>query len=124
MNEVGCEILPLTARHDSMCARVSVDGNAPEWLRLDTACNSALEWVVTGDEAKKLGLPATGLNGNSVRELHTDLQLGTKRMAAVKTGIHTEPLFAGETGLIGNGVLSRFTVTIDSAKKRCLLASR
>ena len=122
VNETGCEILPLTARNDSWCARVSVDGNAPEWLRLDTGCNSAVEWVVTGDEAKKLGWASAG--PNSVRECRTDLQLGLKHVADVKTGIHTERMFAGEMGLIGNGLLSRFTVTIDSAKKRCLLASR
>jgi hypothetical protein len=122
VNEAGCEILPLTARNDSWCARVSVDGNAPEWLRLDTGCNSSVEWVVTGGEARKCRFTTAG--PNSVRECRTDLQLGLKRLAAVKTGIHTERMFAGEMGLIGNGLLSRFTVTIDSAKKRCLLASR
>ncbi len=124
VNEAGCEILPLTTRNDVLCARVSVDGNTPEWLRLDTGCNTSLEWVVTGDKAKKLGLTTIGLHSGSVREIHTDVQLGTKRIAAVKTGIHTAQMFAGEAGLIGNGLLSRFVVTIDSAKRRCLLASR
>lgn len=124
VNEAGCEILPLTTRNDVLCARVSVDGNAPEWLRLDTGCNTTLEWVVTGDKAKKLGLTTLGLNSGSVREFHADVQLGAKRIAAVKTGIHTQQMFAGEAGLIGNGLLSRFVVTIDSAKRRWLLASR
>ena len=124
VNEAGCEILPLTTPNDALCARVSVDGNAPEWLRLDTGCNTTLEWVVTGDKAKKLGLTTLGFNSGSVREIHADVQLGAKRIAAVKTGLHTEQMFAGESGLIGNGLLSRFVVTIDSPKRRCLLASR
>ena len=124
MNPAGCEILPLAKRNDTLCARVSVDGNAPEWLRLDTGCNTTLEWVADGDRAKKLGITTIGLNSGSVRELHTDVQLGEKRIASVKTGVHTEQMFAGESGLIGNGLLSRFTVTIDAARQRCLLSSR
>ena len=124
LNETGCEILPLTTRNDAICARVSVDGNGPEWLRLDTGCNTSLEWVVTDNKAKNLGVPTIGVNSGSLRELHTNVRLGSKRVAAVKTGIHTEQMFTGEAGLIGNGLLSRFVVTIDSAKRRCLLASR
>lgn len=124
VNETGCEILSLTTRNGVLCARVAVDGNAPEWLRLDTGCNTSLEWVVTGAKARKLGLTTIGLNSGSAHEIRTQVQLGAKRIAAVKTGIHTEQMFAGEAGLIGNGLLSRFTVTIDSAKRRCLLASR
>ena len=122
VNAAGCEILPLATRNDALCARVSVDGNAPEWLRLDTGCNTALEWVVTGGKAKKLGLPTFGLNAGSVPEFHTDVQLGAHRIAAVKTGIHTAQMFAGEAGLIGNGLLSQFQVTMDAAKSRVLLS--
>ena len=123
VNAAGCEILPLTTRNDALCARVSVDGNAPEWLRLDTGCNTALEWVVTGDKAKKLGLTTLGLSAGSVPEFHTAVQLGAQRIAAVKTGIHTAQMFAGEAGLIGNGLLSRFQVTVDADKARMLLKS-
>lgn len=124
LNSIGCEILPLVKRNDSLCTRVSVDGNEPEWLRLDTGCNTALEWVVTGNRAKKLGLTTIGLNSASVRELHTDVRFGATRIAAVKTGIHTEQMFTGEAGLVGNGLLSHFVVTIDATKQRCILANR
>lgn len=123
VNAAGCEILPLTTRNDALCARVSVDGNAPEWLRLDTGCNTALEWVVTGGKAKRLGLTTLGISAGSVPEFHTDVQLGAQRIAAVKTGIHTAQMFAGEAGLIGNGLLSRFQVTVDADKARVLLKS-
>ena len=38
LDSAGCEVLPLEARNDTFCARISVDGNPPEWLRLDTGC--------------------------------------------------------------------------------------
>ena len=124
VDAAGCEVLPLEARNDAFCARISVDGNPPEWLRLDTGCSSALEWVVADDRAKKLGLATTGTSGDSIREVQTDVRFGSKRIGAVKTGLHTARMFAGEAGLIGNGLLSRFTITIDIARRCCLLASR
>lgn len=120
----GCEILPLASRNDTLCAHISINGNTPEWLRLDTGCNSAIEWVVTGDQGKKLRLPTIGVKSGPVRELHTDVQVGSLRIGGVKTGIHTRQMFSGEAGLIGNGLLSRFTVTIDAAGRRCLLGGR
>jgi hypothetical protein len=120
----GGEIVPLTGRNDTLCARISVDGNAPEWLRLDTGCDGALEWVVTGEKARKFGVTTVGLNADSVRDIQTEVRWGAQHLGAVKTGLHTRPMFAGEAGLIGNGVLSRFVVTIDAAQRRCLLASR
>jgi Aspartyl protease len=124
VNPEGCEALPLTRRNDTLCARVSVDGNAPEWLRLDTGCNTALEWVVTGDKARNLCNTSGASNLASVRQIQTDVQLGGLRIAAVKTGVHKQQMFADETGLIGNGLLSRFIVIIDAAGQRCLLAKR
>ncbi len=123
-NPVGGELLPLASRNDAWCARVSVDGNTAEWMRLDTGCNTALEWVATGTRAKKLAGTTVGLHSGSAREVSADVQLGAHRISAVKVGLHTRPMFAGESGLIGNRLLSRFVVTIDAAKKRCLLAAR
>jgi hypothetical protein len=47
--------------------------------------------------------------------------LGSERISAVKTGIHSQPLFAGDHGLIGNGLLSQFRVPVDAAGARLLL---
>lgn len=124
VNSSGSEVLPLTKCNDTFCVRVSVGGNASELLRVDTGCCTALEWVVTGVKAKKLGVTTIGLNSGSMHEFHTDVQLGATRITAVKTGVHTAQMFSGEAGLIGNGLLSRFIVTIDAAKRRCLLTSR
>jgi hypothetical protein len=39
----------------------------------------------------------------------------------VKTGLHDSPIFAGEAGLLGNGILSHFCLTVDTAKSRIFL---
>jgi hypothetical protein len=124
VNSGGYEALPLARRNDTLCARVSVDGNAPEWMRLDTGCNTSLEWVVTGSKARNRGDVSIGTSTGSVREIQTNVQMGGVRIAAVKTGVHKEQMFADESGLIGNGLLSRFTIIIDAAGQRCLLAKR
>jgi hypothetical protein len=124
VDETNCEIVPLASRNDAWCARVSVNGADAGWMRVDTGCSTALEWVVSGAKMKQFGVTTLGVNAGSARDVCTEVQLGGKRLSAVKTGIHRSPMFAGESGLIGNGVLSRFTVTIDLAKRRCLLAGR
>ena len=53
--------------------------------------------------------------------IHTDVLLGSERLSAVKTGVHQQPLFSGEAGLLGNGLLSQFRVTVDAGKSRLLL---
>jgi hypothetical protein len=117
------EAIPLSARNGILCAKVSVNGSDAGWLRLDTGCRTALEWVVTGDKAARR-IPTLGLHPGTARDCCTDVQLGAKRIAGVKTGIHTRQMFAGEAGLIGNGLLSRFTVTIDAARRCCVLGAR
>ena len=43
--------------------------------------------------------------GISVRHMNTSLQLGKQCFKAVTTGVHREPIFPGEAGLLGNGLL-------------------
>jgi predicted aspartyl protease len=124
VNPAGCEVLPLVKCNDTFSVRASVAGNAPELMRVDTGCCTALEWVVTGSKAKKLTSTTIGLKSGTMHDFSTDVQLGSIRVTAVKTGVHTSQMFAGEAGLIGNGLLSRFTVTIDTGKQRCLLSGR
>jgi predicted aspartyl protease len=124
VNTGGYDALHLTRRNDTLCAQISVDGNAPEWLRLDTGCNTSLEWVVSGDRARNLGNASAASNASSVREIETNVLMGGVRIDAVKTGVHREQMFADESGLIGNGLLSKFTIIIDAAGQRCLLAKR
>ncbi|MHA3773081.1 retropepsin-like aspartic protease [Verrucomicrobiota bacterium sgz303538] len=117
LNTGRCEILPMALRNDAMCVRVSVAGGPSAWMRVDTGCNTALQWVAN-TSARRPGAA-------SVRSIATDIQLGSQRVAAVKTGVHTKSMFPGEAGLLGIGVLSKFSaVTFDMSGRRLLLAAR
>ena len=115
------QILPLVRRHDALCVRVGVDGNAPQWMRLDTGCSGALEWVVADAKSRHAAGISVAAAAASRVHIQTDVLLGSERISVVKTGIHSQPLFAGESGLIGNGLLSRFQVTVDASGARLLL---
>lgn len=117
----GGQILPLVRRHDALCVRVGVNGNTPQWMRLDTGCSGALEWVVTGAKSRRESGTSVAATAASREHIQTDVLLGSERIPAVKTGLHSQPLFAGENGLIGNGLLSQFRVTVDAAGARLLL---
>jgi hypothetical protein len=124
LNTGAGEILPLATRNDAMCVRVGVAGNPAEWMRVDTGCNRALEWVAVGAKAKMLAGTSVGISSGSARQVSADVQLGSHRLAAVPVGVHSRQIFPGEAGLLGNGLLSKFTVTIDAPKGRLLLAKR
>jgi predicted aspartyl protease len=121
LKETGCELLPISSRNGAMCVRVGVAGQPCEWMRVDTGCSGALRWVVTGAKANKFAGTSLGIAARSAREVETDVQLGQSRFSGVKTGIHTRQIFAGEAGLLGNGLLSKFTVTFDGPKKQLIL---
>ena len=120
----GAQILPLTCRNDAFCVRVSVDHNAPQWMRLDTGCSSALEWVVADAEYRRAAGTSVAAASGFGEHIHTDVLLGPEQLSAVKTGVHQQPIFSGEAGLLGNGLLSRFCVTVDLEKSRLLLSQR
>ena len=117
----GAQILPLVSRNDAFCVRVSVDQNAPQWMRLDTGCSSALEWVVTEAKLRRATGTSVAAAAGSRAHIQTDVLLGSERLSSVKTGVHQQPIFSGEAGLLGNGLLSQFRVTVDTAKSRLLL---
>lgn len=123
LRETGCEILPIASRNGAMCVRVGVAGQPCEWMRVDTGCSSALRWVISSEKAKKLSATSLAVAVKTSREISADVQLGDCRLAGVKTGIHTRQIFAGEAGLLGNELLSKFTITFDG-QRRLLLAKR
>src|SRR6266446_1209722 len=49
------EKLALVARNDALCVNVPVNGE-DEWMRVDTGCDSPLQWVIAGSKAKRLGV--------------------------------------------------------------------
>jgi hypothetical protein len=68
-------------------------------------------------------LPSIAAVTGSVHAIRTEVRIGDEHFAGVKTGIHQKSIFSGEDGLVGNGLLSQFRVTIDATKgSRLLLA--
>jgi len=116
----NCEILPIRMCNDAFCVPVRVAGNPAQWMRLDTGCDAALEWVVSETEKRRTDRSSIGLSGVSVRHINTSVQLGKQCLNAVPTGVHREPLFPGEAGLLGNGLLSKFRLTIDQPGNRVI----
>jgi len=118
--------LPLELRPNGMCVPVRVDGHRSQWVRLDTGCASAFQWVTSKVHPEQgPNQTAIGLAAISIPQTHTTVRLGTQKFYKVPTGLHAGPIFAGEAGLLGNGLLSHFsTVTIDTKSERVFLQKR
>jgi len=116
------DTLPLVTRGDALCVRVSVNGQRPAWVRVDTGCDSALEWVTRSHGPETLTGTTIAAGPGSRHRVLTTVRLGALQLDAVPTGLRATPLFPGEAGLLGNGLLGKFTVTFDTAKGRLLLA--
>jgi hypothetical protein len=124
--EKSDDSLPVQFRPGGMCVPVRVNGHRNQWVRLDTGCASAFQWVTS--QVRPEAAPrqtAIGLAAISIPQTHTTVCLGTQKFYKVPTGLHDEPIFAGESGLLGNGLLSQFsTVTIDAKSERVFLQKR
>lgn len=117
-SEVRGEALPLRKQNDGFCVPLCVAGKKAQWMRLDTGCDEALHWVMNKpDSLKNLHMVSIGLSGSALQYATTEVQLGAACFADVKTGIQQRQIFSGEDGLLGNGLLSRFVVTIDMPHK-------
>jgi len=93
-------------------------------MRLDTGCESALEWAPGKAMANRdpgARDVSIGLSSASIRYIHADVQLGSHKLRGVEIGVHPQQIFSGERGLLGNGVLSQFRVTIDTPGRRVIL---
>ena len=115
--------VPLQFRPCGVRVRIAVNGSKTQWVRLDTGCASALQWVTSKvrseDCIRKAGI---GLTDISIPQTLTTVQLGSREFQNVPTGLHKEPIFCGEAGLLGNDLLSRFSrITIDARAGRLLL---
>jgi len=102
--------LRIIDRNGAFCVPIEVNGGKPAWVRLDTGCNTALQFVI--DRHGAAGCAGAG-----------EVRLGAERLDGVKIGLHQREIFPGESGLLGTGILSKFKVTIDLKANRLLLAS-
>jgi len=92
-------------------------------MRVDTGCSSALQWVVSGRKtAAGNGGISVGLIELDIPATTTTVKLGSMTFDSVPTGLHRRPIFSGESGLLGNGLLTRFErVTFDIKFGRLVL---
>jgi hypothetical protein len=116
------ERLPIKLQNGIMCVPVGVNDSKPRWTRFDTGCNDALHWVVPRpqENAARPGV-SIGFVTNPDDSALTSVALGSRSLHEVKTTLHGRELFAGEAGLLGNGLLSRFMVTVDWPSRQVLL---
>lgn len=99
--------LPLSHGRDGMFVGLRVGALSLPRVRLDTGCARALCWSPP---------PGSRLRGSSNgKTLRTEVSFGPRFISNVDTDVYREPLFAGEDGLLGTELLSRFeSIWIDS----------
>jgi len=106
--------LPLRIINDVVCVNVGVNGSSARWTRLDTGCNDALHWVIPKTaRSGKSHSASVGFVTDTRDVVPARVSLGERVLHSVPTALHGRPFFEGEAGLVGNALLSRFTVTID-----------
>jgi Aspartyl protease len=116
---INCEKLPIRVWNGAFCIPVRVGHSPIQWVRLDTGCDSALEWVRTKEQRLLSNQEPTDPALPSERFLTSDLQIG-KQHYAVRTVLLTEPIFTGEAGLIGNALLEKLCLTIDEPRRQVI----
>lgn len=111
---VAGQRLALRTINGVFCASISVNGSHPRWTRLDTGCNDSLHWVVPASEEQTRRGVSIGFSTEQRDLTSASVRLGTLALPAVETSLHGHPLFPGEAGLLGNGLLARWVVTVDA----------
>jgi hypothetical protein len=122
----NADTIPLEVRPCGMRLPITVNGRKLQWVRLDTGCVSALQWVTSAVRPQDCSRqPAVGLTELSVPQTQTTVRLGSQEFHNVPTGLHEKPIFHGEAGLLGNALLSRFSsITIDAKSGHLVLDLR
>jgi hypothetical protein len=120
------ETLPLQIRRCGMRVPITVNDHKHQWVRLDTGCARALQWVTSDVNPNQCTRQmAIGLAPISILESQTNVRIGNHDFQKVPTGLHETPIFPGEAGLLGNGLLSQFSsITIDAKAGLVILEER
>lgn len=99
--------LPLSRGRDGMFVSLRVGDLSLPRVRLDTGCCRALCW------SPPRGSQLRGSRGG--KTFRAEVNFGPLILPDVATDVYRKPLFAGEDGLLGNELLSRFeSIWIDS----------
>lgn len=121
------DVLPLQTRKCGLRVPITVNDVANQWVRLDTGCATSLQWVTSAVQPgecidKKV---AVGLSEFSIPQTTSTIVIGKNQFEIVPTGLHEIAIFPGEAGLLGNGLLSRYSkVTIDAKAGRLVLQKK
>jgi hypothetical protein len=117
------QIVPLKMVSGGFLLSASIDRNPCQWFRLDTGCASSLQWVKGKLQTEsQFGTVPLGLVKSGMLQTYTTIETGSVCFKEVPTTLHSKVLFAGEAGLVGNGLLSRYaSITIDAKSGRLLL---
>jgi hypothetical protein len=81
-----------------------------------------LHWVIPRPGHPDHNAVSIGFVTDTEDTTLTSVSLGKRALHPVKTALHSTPMFPGEAGLVGNGILSQFTVTVDWPGRQILLA--
>jgi hypothetical protein len=120
--KTAAERLPVKTMNGIMCVPVAVNDSTVRWTRFDTGCNDALHWVIPRSAAHgDHNAVSIGFVTDDSDTSLTSVSLGKRSLRTVKTALHGTPLFPGEAGLVGNGILSQFLVTVDWPNRQVLL---
>jgi hypothetical protein len=112
----------LETRRCGMCVTASVNGGKSQRLRVDTGCATALQWVTRAVPNGCTSKMAIGLTELNIPQTHSTVSIAGQTISNVPTGLHQEPIFDGESGLVGNELLARFGVlTLDAKNGRLIL---
>lgn len=117
----GATALPIRFQNGAMSVPVSVGGAPPRWTRLDTGCNDDLHWVTLRASRSSRRGASVGFSRGPVTYVDTTVDLAEYRINGVRAGLHEREFFPGEAGLLGTGILSHFTMTVDARAGRLLL---
>jgi hypothetical protein len=120
-DSTGSAVLPIKFQNGAMCVPVSMGGSTPRWTRLDTGCNDDLHWVGVRPSRSRRSGPLVGFSRGPVTYVETVVDLAEYRISGVQAGLHAREFFPGEAGLLGTGILSNFTMTVDAPGGRVLL---
>ena len=119
---IAAEKIKLKRNAGGILAPLRINGGAPGWFRIDTGCSSALHWVdraAAAAAAKKT--EAAGLGEEELGLAEVSATLGSQRLVGLEAALHARPIFKGEAGLLGTGVLTNYLVTIDMKRAHLFL---
>lgn len=104
--------LPLSRSRGAMFVELTAADSRLERVRLDTGCCRSLCWSPPGGSS----LRSLWRDGKT---LNIDVNFGPLVMTDIPSDVYRRPLFAGEDGLLGTALLSRFdSVWIDAVNNR------